>query len=78
MRFLLIAICSAVLLLAAPLLTTPATSEPILPEVGEVNSSTLSEESDYKESGEPSYVAQAAEPAVPQQPSGEPRSVRAV
>ena len=73
MRFLLIAICSAVLLLAAPLLTTPATSEPILPEVEEVNSSTLSEESDYKESGEPSYVAQAAEPAVPQQPSGAPQ-----
>ncbi len=73
MRFLLIAIFAAVLLLAAPLLTTPAISEPILVGAGEVNSSTPSEESDYKGLGEPSYVAQAAEPVAPQQPSGAPQ-----
>jgi type IV pilus assembly protein PilQ len=73
MRFLLIAIFLAVLLQAAPLLTISATSEPLLPEVEEVKSSTLPEQSDYKGSGGPSYVAQAAGPAVPQQPSGAPQ-----
>jgi type IV pilus assembly protein PilQ len=73
MRFLLIAIFSVALLLAAPLLTISATSEPLLPGVEEVKSSTLLEQSDYKGSGEPSYVAQAAGPAVPQQPSGAPQ-----
>jgi len=73
MRFLLIAIFSVALLLAAPLLTISATSEPLLPEVEEVKSSTLPEQSDYKGSWGPSYVAQAAGPAVPQQPSGAPQ-----
>ncbi|HWP91403.1 MAG TPA: type IV pilus secretin PilQ [Thermodesulfobacteriota bacterium] len=73
MRFLLIAIFSVALLLAAPLLTISATSEPLLPGVEEAKSSTLLEQSDYKGSGRPSYVAQAAEPAAPQQPSGVPQ-----